>query len=69
MPSSEVGLGVTRTGRLTDTAAFDYASSLLHDRLSADYGLTHKVEPYDSGAVDERLAHADHLITDLKTLL
>ena len=69
MPSSEVGLGVTRTGRLTDMAAFDYAASLQGDRLSADYGLTHEVEPYDPEAVDERLAHADYLITDLKTLL
>jgi hypothetical protein len=64
-----VGLGVTRAGRLTDAAAFDYARDLQNDRKDADYGFGAEPEPYDAVTIDERLSWANHLIEDLKTLL
>jgi hypothetical protein len=66
---SEVGLGVTRAGRLTDDDARRYADILQVDRKHADYGYGNVPEPYDVTVVDERLAWANHLIEDLGTLL
>ena len=65
----EAGLGVTRTGRLTDAEAFRYADTLQNDRKRADYGYGTTPEPYHVALVDERLAWANHLIEDLRSLL
>lgn len=64
-----MGLGVTRTGRLTDAEAVRYADVLQNDRKRADYGYRAVPEPYDVTIADERLAWANHLIDDLRTLL
>jgi hypothetical protein len=65
----EAGLGVTRSGRLTDREAARYAYDLQIDRKRADYGFGIVPEPYAVGTVNERLTWADHLVEDLKTLL
>jgi len=64
-----VGLGVTRSGRLTDAQAVRYADVLQQDRKYADYGYGATPEPYDVIITNERLAWANHLVEDLRTLL
>jgi hypothetical protein len=54
---------------LTDDKALRYAELLQVDRKRADYGYGTMPEPYDAATVDERLAWANHLIEDLRTLL
>jgi hypothetical protein len=54
---------------LTDGEAVRYADVLQVDRKRADYGYGNVPEPYDVATVDERLAWANHLIEDLRTLL
>jgi hypothetical protein len=66
---SGVGLGVTRSGRLTDAEAARYVNILQNDRKRADYGYGTTPEPYDMDLVDERLSLANHLVDDLRTLL
>ena len=66
---SEAGLGVTRKGRLTDAQAANYTRGLQSDRKNADYGFGADIEPLDVIAVDARMAQANQLIEDLKTLL
>jgi hypothetical protein len=60
---------VTRPGRLTDADAVRYVNALQKDRKYADYGLGTVSEPYDAVKLDERLAWADRLVEDLRTLL
>jgi hypothetical protein len=69
MPCWEAGLGVTRRGRLTDDEAVKYVNTLQNDRKRADYGYGPVPEPYEPAVVDERLAHADRIIEDLRSLL
>lgn len=54
---------------MTDDKALRYAELLQVDRKRADYGYGTVPEPYDATMVDERLAWANHLIEDLRTLL
>lgn len=60
---------MTRTGRLTDAEVLRYVNALQKDRKYADYGLGTDSEPYHTAKVDERLAWADRLVEDLRTLL
>jgi len=60
---------VTRKGRLTDAQAANYTRGLQSDRKNADYGFGADIEPLDVIAVDARMAQANQLIEDLKTLL
>jgi hypothetical protein len=54
---------------LTDAEAVRYVNVLQKDRKYADYGHGTAPEPYDVPIVDERLAWANRLVEDLKTLL
>jgi hypothetical protein len=54
---------------LTDAEVLRYVNALQKDRKYADYGLGTDSEPYHTAKVDERLAWADRLVEDLKTLL
>jgi hypothetical protein len=54
---------------LSDQQAYAYADLLQKDRKHADYGLGTVVEPYDVATTDERLAWANRLVEDLRTLL
>ena len=63
------GPGISRSGRLEDHVAYRYADQLQKDRKYADYGYGTVPEPYSATTTDERLAWANRLIEDLKTLL
>ena len=67
--SLEVDLGVTRTGRLTEAEAVEYAYRLQRDRKRADYGYGTVPEPYGVALADQHIAWANRLIEDLTTLL
>lgn len=56
-------------GRLTDADAMRYVNVLQKDRKYADYGHGKLPEPYDVPTADERLAWANRLIADLRTLV
>jgi hypothetical protein len=55
--------------RLTDAEAVRDVEILQADRKRADYGYGAVPEPYDVMIVNERLAWANQLIEDLRTLL
>jgi hypothetical protein len=63
------GPGITRAGRLSDEQAYAYADILQKDRKRADYGYGTVPEPYGVTTADERLAWANRLVEDLRTLL
>jgi hypothetical protein len=54
---------------LTDADVLRYVNALQKDRKYADYGLGTASEPYDTAKFEERLAWADRLVEDLRTLL
>jgi hypothetical protein len=58
-------LGAVRT----EHQAFAHAAELQRVRTRADYGYTERLELYDADEADTYIAHANHLIADLRTLL
>jgi hypothetical protein len=54
---------------LTEHQAVSFTAKLQDDRITADYGYIEELEPYDAGKTDARLAWADDVIEDLRTLL
>ncbi len=65
-PGSTPGIG---SGRLSERQVIRYVNELQKDRKYADYGPTEEREPYGRAETDERLAQANCIIDDLRTLL
>jgi hypothetical protein len=64
-PADHAGI----VGAMLHERQAEWVHRLQYDRMDADYGYSMTVEPHDPAETDDRLRHADRIITDLRTLL